>query len=92
MANRVENISNHLAGNSSKAKAPKSPNDVVIVSALRSALTKGGRGGFKETHPEFIMGNVLKAIINQTGIDPKIVQDIQVGNVLMPGAGSYCLI
>jgi acetyl-CoA acyltransferase 1 len=33
------------------------------------------------------MAHVLKAIIEKTGIDPKIVQDIQVGNVLMPGAG-----
>ena len=33
------------------------------------------------------MAKVLKAIIDQTGIKPEIVQDIQVGNVLMPGAG-----
>jgi hypothetical protein len=42
------------------ARAPKSPDDVVIISALRSALTKGGKGAFKETHPEYIMANVLK--------------------------------
>jgi acetyl-CoA acyltransferase 1 len=90
---RVENILSNLAAPSgaattiSKAKAPKSPDDVVIVSALRSPLTKAGKGGFKETHPEYIMSQVLKGIVAQTGIDPKIVQDIQVGNVLMPGAG-----
>ncbi|KAJ3254342.1 3-ketoacyl-CoA thiolase, peroxisomal [Boothiomyces macroporosus] len=89
---RVESITSHLGGPKSgagvpKAKAPKSPDDVVIVSALRSALTKAGKGGFRETHPEFIMAKVLKGIIEQSGIEPKIVEDIQVGNVLMPGAG-----
>lgn len=29
----------------------------------------------------------MQATIEKNGIDPKIVQDIQVGNVLMPGAG-----
>jgi acetyl-CoA acyltransferase 1 len=29
----------------------------------------------------------LKSVIEKTGVDPKLVQDIQVGNVLMPGAG-----
>ena len=33
------------------------------------------------------MAKVLEATIKKTGIDPKLVQDIQVGNVLMPGAG-----
>jgi hypothetical protein len=97
---RVENIAQHLAAPSTsgsnvpkgtvsynKARRPKSPNDVVIVSAVRSALTKGGKGGFRETHPEYILGSLLKAMIDQTGIDPKVVEDIQVGNVLMPGAG-----
>lgn len=88
MAARIESIANHLQPKKvAKAHAPKSPDDVVIVSALRSALTKGGKGGFKDTQPEYIMANVLKAIITKTGIEPKIVQDIQVGNVLMPGAG-----
>ena len=98
---RMDSVASHLAAPKAAAtsgiskgrmllriaKAPKSPDDVVIVSALRSALTKGGKGGFKETHPEYIMAKVLKAIIDQTGIAPEIVQDIQVGNVLMPGAG-----
>lgn len=31
--------------------------------------------------------HLTQAIVQQTGIKPEIVQDIQVGNVLMPGAG-----
>ncbi|KAJ3295806.1 thiolase [Rhizoclosmatium globosum] len=95
---RVASISQHLAPSASAApasagsksnlaKSPKSPDDVVIIAAVRSPLCKGGRGAFKETHPEYIMGEVFKALIQKTGIEPGIVQDIQVGNVLMPGAG-----
>ncbi|KAL2918621.1 3-ketoacyl-CoA thiolase with broad chain length specificity [Polyrhizophydium stewartii] len=58
-----------------------------MPSALRTAITKGGKGGFRETQPEYMLAAVLKATIEKTGIDPKLVQDIQVGNVCMPGAG-----
>ncbi|KAI9017585.1 Thiolase, N-terminal domain-containing protein [Gaertneriomyces semiglobifer] len=83
---RLENIAGHLKVTGA-AKAPKSPDDVVIVAAYRTPLCKGGKGAFKETHPEYLLAASLKSIIDKTGIDPKIVQDIQVGNVLMPGAG-----
>lgn len=69
------------------AGSPKSPDDVVIIGALRSPLCKAGKGAFKETHPEWLLASVLKELIKQTGVDPKIVQDIQAGNVLIPGAG-----
>ncbi|KAJ1340122.1 hypothetical protein BSLG_005259 [Batrachochytrium salamandrivorans] len=72
---------------STTAHAPKGPDDVVIISAVRTALTKGGKGGFAETQPELLLAAVLKATLERTGIDPKLVEDIQVGNVLMPGAG-----
>ncbi|KAJ3412331.1 3-ketoacyl-CoA thiolase, peroxisomal [Chytridiales sp. JEL 0842] len=97
---RIASIANHLTTEASSAaapavsevktsaaRAPKSPDDVVIISAVRSPLCKGGKGAFKETHPEYIMAETLKGLIAKTKIDPAIVQDIQVGNVLMPGAG-----
>jgi len=79
MTTRIENVAGHLSG--------KNPNDVVIVSAVRTAITKAGKGGFKDTHPEYILAAALRAAVERAGIDPKLVQDIQVGNVLMPGAG-----
>ncbi|KAJ3354606.1 3-ketoacyl-CoA thiolase, peroxisomal [Entophlyctis luteolus] len=97
MSERISAIQHHLlpgsttlssaGANAVLAKAPKSPDDVVIIEAIRSPLCKGGKGAFKETHPEYIMGEVFKALIKRTGIEPGIVQDIQVGNVCMPGAG-----
>ncbi|KAJ3007656.1 3-ketoacyl-CoA thiolase with broad chain length specificity [Thoreauomyces humboldtii] len=86
MASRISNIAGHLTVTGA-AKVPKSPDDVVIVAAQRTPLCKGGKGAFKETHPEWLLASSLKSILEKTGIDPKLVQDIQVGNVLMPGAG-----
>lgn len=63
-------------------------NDVVIVSALRSAVTKAKKGGLAQAAPEEILGNVLKAVIQQSGVDPKLIEDVAIGNVLPPGGGA----
>jgi len=70
------------------AGLPKSDDDVVIVSALRTAIGKAKRGVFKDTHPTELLSAVLKATLERTKIDPKLVDDIVVGNVLPPGGGA----
>ncbi|KAJ7632323.1 acetyl-CoA acetyl transferase [Roridomyces roridus] len=64
----------------------KHDDDVVIISAIRSALTKGKKGGFKDTHPEEILAHVLTHVYKSVNLDPKLIEDISVGNVL-PAAG-----
>ncbi|KAL7748868.1 3-ketoacyl-CoA thiolase with broad chain length specificity [Sorochytrium milnesiophthora] len=66
----------------------KSPSDVVIVSALRTPLTRAKKGGLRDLHAEDLLAAVLKATIERTRLDPKLVQDIQVGNVLPSGGGA----
>jgi acetyl-CoA acyltransferase 1 len=66
----------------------KNDNDVVICAAVRTALTKGKKGGFKDTRPEEILSAVLKAAYQKAGVDPKLIEDISVGNVLPPGGGA----
>ncbi|KAI8869283.1 hypothetical protein GQ42DRAFT_170017 [Ramicandelaber brevisporus] len=66
----------------------QSPDDVVIVSALRTAITRGRRGGFKDTHPEELLSAVIKAILTSTKIDPSLIDDVVVGNVLPRGGGA----
>lgn len=66
----------------------KSDNDVVIVYAIRSAMTKGKKGGFKDTRPEELLAAVLRAVYTQPHLDPTLIEDIQVGNVLPPGGGA----
>lgn len=60
----------------------KKDDDIVIVSAVRTAITKARRGMFKDTHVEDLLAAPLKAVIEKTKIDPKLVGDIVVGSVL----------
>ncbi|KAB8336899.1 hypothetical protein FH972_021206 [Carpinus fangiana] len=52
------------------------------------ALTKGGKGGFKDTLGQDILYGVFKGLIERSGIDPALVEDISVGCVLAPGGGA----
>ncbi|KIJ12049.1 acetyl-CoA C-acyltransferase [Paxillus involutus ATCC 200175] len=74
---------------SAKARViAKHDNDVVIVAAVRSALTKGRKGGFKDTRPEELLSGVLRAAYTRARVDPALIEDIAVGNVLPPGGGA----
>ncbi|PWN89973.1 thiolase [Acaromyces ingoldii] len=66
----------------------KTDDDVVIVSALRTPITKAKKGGLAQACPEDMLGHVLKGVIAQSKIDPKLVEDVAVGNVLPPGGGA----
>lgn len=59
-----------------------SPNDVVIVCAVRTPIGKAKRGSFAHTPADDLLAAALKGVIQRTGIDPKVIGDISVGNVL----------
>jgi len=65
----------------------KDPNDVVIVSALRTAIGKARKGSFKDTTPDTLLRGVLKATVDRTSVKYDDIGDVCVGNVQM--AGSY---
>lgn len=46
--------------------------DVVIVSACRTALCKAKRGGFKDTPVDDLIAAVLKETIRRTGVEPEV--------------------
>lgn len=90
---RLSAISNQLNLNNTSASKKqqifeKHPDDVVIVASYRTALTKGGRGLFKDTPSSDILAGLLAGLIQRTGIDPKLIGDVACGNVLNPGAGA----
>ncbi|CBZ53610.1 Acetyl-CoA acetyltransferase,related [Neospora caninum Liverpool] len=88
--NRLTTLSgqfSHLNDNPSRV-APGNSDDVVICAALRTAITKAKRGGFKDTYPEDLLANLLVALLKKTKIDPSRIQDVCIGNVLQPGAGA----
>ena len=62
--------------------APTSPEDVVIVSALRTPITRAKKGGLKDTPADDLLATLLKATVDRTGLDPKDVGDVVVGSVL----------
>ncbi|KAK3845944.1 MAG: thiolase-like protein [Linnemannia gamsii] len=97
MASRLSQIASHLVPDSlnhhnhrsSGAKiGVKSDDDVVICCAVRTPITRGFKGGLKDTVPEDLLAEVLIALRERTKLDPTLVEDICVGNVLQPSGGA----
>jgi len=97
-AERVERLAAHIAPAPvaatasshpvTSAKKPKSDDDVVIVSAVRTPIARGHKGSFKNTVTEDLLTAVLKAVVEKVNVPKSAVQDIQVGNVLPLGGGA----
>jgi acetyl-CoA acyltransferase 1 len=89
---RLSQLGNQISGGTAaggKAKLlEKNPDDIVVTAALRTAITKGGKGGFKDTFAADLMAGALKGIIERSKINPALVEDIVVGTVLAPGGGA----
>ena len=81
--NRLKNLATQLTSHSI---AQKDADDVVICSAVRTPITKAKRGGLKDTAPEVMLSTVLKEVVTRANVEPKLVEDIAVGNNLAPGA------
>ncbi len=67
----------------------QSSNDIVVVSALRTPITKANRGQFKNTTPDDLLKAVLESTLKGTGIKPTDVDDITVGNAQLQGSYSW---
>lgn len=61
---------------------------IVVTACLRTAFTKGGKGGFKDTQAADLMTGALKGLLERSKIDPALVEDVCVGEVLAPGGGA----
>jgi acetyl-CoA acyltransferase 1 len=67
----------------------KHPTDVVILSALRTPVTRAKKGGFKDANDHELLSHALKATLAANpNLDPKLINDIQVGTVLSELGGS----
>jgi len=67
----------------------KSPQDIVILSSLRTPVTKAKKGGFKDAYDHELLAAVLLAIRQRhPNLDPRLVEDIQIGTVLSELGGS----
>ncbi|OBZ65319.1 3-ketoacyl-CoA thiolase, peroxisomal [Grifola frondosa] len=88
MSSITQRIQNFTSTSPKARVLAQSENDVVIVAAVRSAITKAKKGGFKDTRPEELLSGVLRAVYTKAGLDPALIQDITVGNVLPPAGGA----
>ncbi|KAK5137525.1 hypothetical protein LTR08_008505 [Meristemomyces frigidus] len=67
----------------------KSPNDIVILSALRTPVTRAKKGAFNSAHDHELLSHVLKATLAAVpNLDPAKIEDVQVGTVLAELGGS----
>src|ERR671939_2135800 len=64
--------------------------EVVIVEAARTPIGRGHRekGIYKDIHPNTLLGETYKAVIERTGIDPSEVEDVVAGAVSQVGEQS----
>ncbi len=62
--------------------------NVVIVDAVRTPIGRRG-GGLASVHPADLLGRVHKALIERTGIDPSIVEQVVGGCVSQIGEQSF---
>jgi acetyl-CoA acyltransferase 1 len=85
MSHRVETLARHVGG---AANAAAHNDDVVIVWARRTPITKAKRGGFATTTPDILLKAVLTAAASESGVPLAKLGDICVGNVLQPGGGA----
>ena len=67
----------------------KSPDDVVITYAARTAMTRGKKGGLKDTSSDSLLYNMLKTVQVRSGVDPALVEDITTGMLPLRNA-SVC--
>ena len=53
--------------------------NAVIVSAVRTAVGRSGRGSLRTTRPDDMAAAVLKAVVERAGIEPGEVEDVVIG-------------
>jgi len=98
MANRMQKIVDHVQQGSHARQltaqptasqlgkiGTKHPDDIVIISALRTPICRAKKGGFKDTMPDDLLKAALEGVVNQSGIKHKDVDDVVVGNVQLGG-------
>ncbi|CAG8898711.1 unnamed protein product [Penicillium egyptiacum] len=85
---RLSSVANQLAapGSARQKILAKNPDDVVITYLARTPLTKARKGGLKDTTVDDLLVSLLTTVRKKSNLDPNLVEDVCVGNVLCPGS------
>ncbi len=62
-----------------------SEQNVYIVAAKRSAVTKGKRGGFAKKRPDDLLADILRVTVKESGINPEDIGDVVIGCAMPEG-------
>lgn len=65
--------------------------DAVIVSVARTPIGRAYRGAFNDTEAPVLGGHVVRAVVERAGIDPALVDDLQLGIAAQQGTQGYNL-
>ena len=68
-----------------------SQRDAVIVGAVRTpvGIGKPGKGGLSGVHPGDLAAHVLRTLVERTGVDPVVVEDVLWGCVSQVGEQAF---
>ena len=67
----------------------KKPTDVVILSSLRTPVTRSFKGGFRDSYDHELLSHALRATLSSNpNLDPTLIEDVAVGVVLAELGGS----
>ncbi|KAJ5319971.1 hypothetical protein PENANT_c040G01025 [Penicillium antarcticum] len=85
---RLSSVANQLAapGSARQKLLAKNPDDIVITYLARTPLTKARKGGLKDTTVDDLLVSLLTSVRENSKLDPSLVEDVCVGNVLCPGS------
>ncbi|KAH7348770.1 putative peroxisomal 3-ketoacyl-CoA thiolase [Rhexocercosporidium sp. MPI-PUGE-AT-0058] len=89
---RLTSVLGHLNPRSSESSGrakllEKNPDDIVITYAVRTPLTKARKGGLKDTQIDDLLISLLTSVRENMTIDPSLIEDVCLGNVLAPSQG-----
>jgi acetyl-CoA acyltransferase len=57
----------------------------VIVGYVRSPFTPAGKGELKDVRPDDLVAQTIQGLLNKTGIDPKLIEDVKLGTAFPEG-------
>lgn len=55
--------------------------EAVIVATGRSAIGRANKGSLADVRPEDLLGTVMKAVVEKSGVDPSEIDDVICGSV-----------
>ncbi|KAI4142292.1 MAG: hypothetical protein LQ340_007391, partial [Diploschistes diacapsis] len=67
----------------------KSPHDIVLLSPLRTPLTRAKKGGLKDSYPEQLLSTILRGLLTaHPSLPPSRINDVAIGTVLSELSGA----